>query len=346
MNAIALEGDRLERAAESIAEGAIYGRLSDLLVEGAPSQALKVSATNLVYDPQGLGDQSKWSAGGGTLAARDSGVPKPWLRQMVATWTSGTLAPQVVFTADRSGTCWWYALVRTSATSGSLNVRLRENFGALNVVSNVAVPLSSGWTLVKGSGPVTLGQAYRIEASIATPGPAGAELALTGATACTDADPGEPFSGDFPVTAGYGYLWRGGRNAGPSERRGPYFDLLSLREQEAGLNVNPAGLTVDQRSAYLLLRKQARHHPYGETFINLIVALVQQENPNFTAAGVRVVEDFRHYAFSVQIAYSPSGVLADRITRLIGEIQPCHLKLTGISWGTFQADVNKAGDPV
>lgn len=348
MNAIAQEGMRMDRAVAGIAASNMFSQLGDFLVEGAPSRNLKVSATNLIRDPQGFGDSSLWSTTLGTKVPIDGGVPTRWLRCMQFTTAGGgqgEILQQSSTLTPIAGTVWGYCFARVIAgASGNWNVYFEDALAGFQQFVNVG--LGPTWRLLSFVVPgQAAGRQPRFRAHDFS-GNAGNVIQLTGLTACGDFDPGEPFSGDLATTDKYFYGWLGGRSASSSARFGPYYDMTAVREREAGLDINPFGQTVAQRAQYLLLRKQARHHPYGQTFVDLITDLIQQDQPSFSSSGVRIVENFSNYAFSVQIAYNPSGVLADRVQRLIREIKPAHLALTGISWGTFQADVNKAGDPV
>jgi hypothetical protein len=343
MNSIALEGMRMDRAVDGLARSAMFSQLGDYLVEAAPTRNLKISATNLMPDPQGLGDGSNWAFANGTKVPIAGDVPARWLRYLQFT-TTGSASNDIwqYSSPINGGSVWGYCFVRV--VSGSWNIFLEDNGGAFQKFVNV--PAGGGWRLIALSAtgvPAGRQVRWRLHSGTITTG----DVAhITGATVCNDFDPGEPFSGDQARTDKYFYGWLGGRNASSSARFGPYYNMVAVREREAGLDINPAGQTIAQRAQYLLLRRQARHHPYGQTFVDLITDLIQQDEPSFGSSGVRIVENFANYSFSVQIAYNPSGVLADRVQRLIKEVKPAHLALTGISWGTFQADVNKAGDPV
>jgi hypothetical protein len=162
----------------------------------------------------------------------------------------------------------------------------------------------------------------------------------------------EPFSGDLATTDHYAYAWAGARHHSRSRRYGDHFNLLAMREQEAGFSVDPAGMTHAQRQTYVLARWQARRKPWGTTFTRLIAIVIASETGediDEIQASIRVIEDFAHYSFKVEIPYSPVGVLTDRIKRLIEGIHPGHLNInvdTDIVWGSFRADISKAGEPV
>lgn len=162
----------------------------------------------------------------------------------------------------------------------------------------------------------------------------------------------EPFSGDLETTRRYTYAWRGARNQSRSRRYGNHLNLLALREQEAGFSVDPEGMTHAQRQTYVLARWHARRKPWQTIFVHLIAMVIQSETggslPEIEGA-IRIIEDFSHYAFKVEIPYSATGVLTDRIKRLVEAIHPAHLNIdvdSDIVWGSFRADISKAGETV
>jgi hypothetical protein len=162
----------------------------------------------------------------------------------------------------------------------------------------------------------------------------------------------EPFSGDLATTDRYTYDWAGARHHSRSRRYGDHFNLLAMREQEAGFSVDPGGMSHAQRQTYVLARWQARRKPWATTFVRLIAIVISSETGEDVEEielSIRVIEDFAHYSFKLEIPYSPVGVLTDRIKRLVEDIHPAHLNIdvdTDITWGSFRADISKAGEPV
>ena len=162
----------------------------------------------------------------------------------------------------------------------------------------------------------------------------------------------EPFTGDLATTDQYTYDWAGARHSSRSRRYGRHFNLLAQREREAGFSVDPVGMSHAQRATYVLSRWQARHRPWAETFTRLIAIVIQSgtgADLESIEENLRVVEDIPSYSFTVEVPYSPSGVLAERIRKLVADIHPAHLNInldTAIIWGSFEADISKAGDPV
>lgn len=160
----------------------------------------------------------------------------------------------------------------------------------------------------------------------------------------------EPFGGDLATTDQYAYDWAGARHHSRSRRFGRAFPLQNLREQEANFSVEPEGLTHAQRQTYLLARWQARRKPWASTFTHLIAVVIASdtgESVENIEDAIRVIEDFEHYSFKVELPYSETGVVADRIKRLIEGIKPAHLNVnvsTGITWGTFRTDISKTDE--
>jgi hypothetical protein len=180
---------------------------------------------------------------------------------------------------------------------------------------------------------------------------AGSWLEMTGVTLVQGTDPGWPFSGDFPVTPRHAFGWKAGRFQSPSLRYGPLFDLMQLREMEADFSVAPQGMTLAQRQQYLLARWAAHRKPYGSVFKELITQLIQADDPTFTQEQVRVREDYSERTLRVEVDYAPSGVLTDRMRKLIRDIKPAGLNIDAeeegpIVFGQFLADISAAGDPV
>jgi hypothetical protein len=169
----------------------------------------------------------------------------------------------------------------------------------------------------------------------------GQKIRMTGLTVCYDGDPGEPFSGDNADNVSAAYGWAAARAASASLRYGPSYDLLAIAEQQDQLDIQPLGQSVLQRQTYLLERFEARHNPYGSTFVQLIADLIRTDAPAFTVANVRVFEDYANYSFSLEIDYSPDALMAARVERLVRETMPSHLSLTSISWGSWILDTSR-----
>lgn len=204
-----------------------------------------------------------------------------------------------------------------------------------------------------GNGTVETGATVKrtfpgpIELRLFIPSAAGGTWAqMTAVTVVKGMDPGEPFYGDCSGDR-YGYGWRGGRFESPSVRYAPTIDLMALREAQADFSVAPVDMTYDQRQAYLLARWRAHGQPYGSVFKDLIAELIELEDPSFTVEDIRVIEGYSARTLQVIIAYSPDGVLANRIVKLIKDIKPGGLNMTApdaIVFGGFIAGVNQAGD--
>jgi hypothetical protein len=173
-------------------------------------------------------------------------------------------------------------------------------------------------------------------------------------TICRDGDPSEPFSGDSPdaqkdpnaddledpddianVLGNHAYTWVGPRANSQSIQCGRQLDALAVAEAEAHLDTAPLGQSVAVRRAYLQLRHEARHRPWGETYIELLAALIRTEQPEFRPRFIRVIENIRERSFALEIHGSAPAVLEARVKRLAGEIQPAHLALESITWGNF-----------
>jgi hypothetical protein len=178
---------------------------------------------------------------------------------------------------------------------------------------------------------------------------AGEVIKVTGVTVCFDGDPGIPFDGDVPdfqkhpeeayAVTNYAYTWVGPRGASLSVAHGRSYDMLALAERQAQLDTAPFGQSIEQRRAYLQARYEARHRPWGATFVALLVDLIRQDSPSFGAENVRVREFYSNRSFWLEIDYSPTAVMAARVERLAKEIKPTHLALEGpsgpIVWGSF-----------
>jgi hypothetical protein len=247
------------------------------------------------------------------------------------TWAIGTPVTRTRITM------WWYALVRAEQAWQAV---LRDDYNSSAVYATVALPATqAGWVIVGGA---FSGQQYgRYRIWLETPANATATLALylTGATVAEGStDPGGPFDGSMPASQGYLIDWAGASNGSSSRRHTTLLDLVALREAEGGLDVDPSGMTLEQRRAYLIKRRQARHHPDAAVLVDLIVSLIQTENPGFGTGDVRIQRDYVNQAFGVKINYSPTGVLANRVQRLIESQRPRGITFTGVTWGSFVLD--------
>lgn len=350
LNALGLEADTIRadlRAVSALAIPSQYGLLEK--AGGAPSSASLVEATNIVTDPQGLGPRTTWVHGDGVSVAPNDAITLPdgWSRAMELTDLGGTDTKflYVSFTATVDGLHYWYAFARHSYPA-PVTVALAHDQGDVDA-RTIPAGLADSWWLCRGSAQLTAGQRYWIAIDPPDDQPAGNQAWLTGVTVCPLADPDGPFSGDTTPTERHLYSWQGPRNNSISQRRGQTVDLLALREQTARLDIAPVGLSIEQRCAYLLARRKARHHGDGATFVQLIVEMIRTEDPTFQPADVRIVENFENGSMSLQIAYNPSGDLAARITRLIDDIKPYPIAVDSIVWGTFRADISQADvDPV
>jgi hypothetical protein len=344
LNAIALESERVRTFAREATEQAVPSLVQQgLTLRATPTSAGAIDATNLAQDPEGFALGALWAASNATLTPLTTDLPPRFSRAVTGTATgAGAAEVRHLVTPASTGTYYWYVLARTSYTTNVMSVRLRENFGGFTVLSTVATALGSqsNWALYGGSATLTGGSTYRIElASTGTPA-ASTTFEMTGAT-LSATDPGEAFTGDFEPTLTNTYSWEGARQASKSVRRGQSVDLLALQEREREFNISPVGMTFTERKHYLQQRLLARHKPYGSTFVEIIASVA-----GISPALVRVDEDYDSYTFNINIAYPSSGVLAERIEQLVEDIKPAHLKVGTISWGTFLADINEAGDPV
>ena len=230
-------------------------------------------------------------------------------------------------------------------------------------VVDVVDSAQSGWVLVGGPAALQAGAIYRIEISTRGPVEAGSgDLWMTGATLVAgppihppqvpadfaDLDPRGPFNGSMEAEDDFGYAWSGAAHGSPSVRIPREVDMLALREREAGVDAVAVDLSVDQRRTFLVARRKARNHGSGEGFVTLIGDLIRTEDPSFQDTSIRVIEDYASGSMNVVIGYSPTGLMRDRVVRLIGEIKPSGLGFdeNSITWGTFRAGISKAGDAV
>jgi hypothetical protein len=254
----------------------------------------------------------------------------------------GTIASPSTMGLVPAGTVYAYLIVR--CTDGPVRVFARgissgDDFG-------LAQGTATGWTLVRIEFELPAEESLALIVETVGDLSNGGTLAATGATLAAGADPGEPFSGETPGSHNHVYRWESAAHASRSVRHNDRFDLLALYEEQARLDVAPLGQTIAQRAKYLLQRWQARHHPHGETFVRLIAELIQTDDSSFSERAVRVNVDWEDMSFTVEIDYDPDAVMAARVSRLIDDIQPCHLRFGRTTYGAFRADINRAGDPV
>jgi hypothetical protein len=340
LNSMAQEEQRIRQQSDAIAAMASLAQASLMplygnpaLPNGDPRPGTVVQATNEVLDPQGLQGvgSSSWSVTGGALLPIDI-APEGWIRTMAlvaAGGAIGTITAHAGAALAAAGPAWAYALV-SSDVAGTIRLKGVTSGTSYETRSVIA---GAGWTLYVFSTPAAVAEGLEIVLASSANMTAGQRLRMTGVTVCYDADPGEPFSGDS--LAENAYAWQGPRSASRSIRYGTEIDIVAMLEQQAQLDVKPSGQSPLQRRAYMLQRFKARHRPYGSTFIELIAGFIQFDNPSFTTAGVRVVENFAEYSFSLEIDYSPTALLGERVARLVAEIQPCHLAHTATAFGNF-----------
>lgn len=227
-------------------------------------------------------------------------------------------------------TCWWYALVNCSIPS---KVSLRQAFQPNALYGEVTLPATGGWVLVGGPADLQPGGEYGVHLESVSSTPAADDrLTLTGCTLAQGGDPGGPFCGTTPWVQAAAFAWDGAPDGSASRLHTTELDAIALREAEAGLDVDPAGLTDDQRVLYLIKRRQARHQGGAKTLVDLIVALIQTEDPGFTSAQVRIVREYETRTFSVQIVnYNTSRVLAERVQRLVEQLHPLAMNFGGVN---------------
>jgi hypothetical protein len=354
LNALALEEERVRRALRVGAYRMIPSAMLPQFIEASPSLRGDIDATNIVVDPQGLGAATTWSATGGELTFDDQDPPRGFSRSGGVLPAGGTtVLVGTTFVAASTETHYWYALVR-STLGTAVTVRL-INVGTAAVVGSVTLlGQGTGWQVVQGgAAELVEGTLYRVQAyssladgSTTTVASTTARLWLSGVTVTPGIDPKGAFSGDSATTAQHAYSWQAGRNGSPSRRHTRYVDLLSDIEEEREFGIVPEGLTWDQRREYWIRRIQAYNKPYSEVLRDLLLLLIRTENPSATASSVRIIETVAEYRFRVEIGYAETGPLAQRLRQLIADVQPAHLELEDIVWGTFQADISEAGDPV
>jgi hypothetical protein len=226
-------------------------------------------------------------------------------------------------------------------------------YGSGPLKEATAVP-PDGWHLLRFQIGPQFGKRVRVVLE-ANPLARGAQLRMTGVTVCLAHDPGEPFSGDTPdyqkdpsspafARRNYAYSWEGPRGFSYSLRHERAFDMLRLFEEQAEIDVSPLELMVAQRRAFLQARFKARHRPYEETFIALLVFLLEQELPGVGLQAVRVVNNYSDYSMEVQITFPASGKMEARVERLIEEIKPAHIAVelsVPPSGGGFRVSTDK-----
>jgi hypothetical protein len=351
LNAIALESQRVREFAQDATEQSVPSLIEEqLTLVATPGYQGVVDATNMVTDPEGKGALTAWEVSNGTKGTTETGLPQRFTRAVTNTSNAGgTQELRALVTIPTAGTYYWYVLAKTTYTANVVYIRLRQHFGAFSVIGAsqlIGTGMGSEWQLFGGAATIASTGVHRIEAASQGTPAAGTVIYMTGATLVAGADPGEVFTGDFGTTGQHAYAWQGARHASPSLRHSQAFDLLDLQEREREFSIHPEGMSFASRKAYLQHRMHARHKPYATEFVDLIVKVIQSEVPGFSASSVRIDEDYDSYTFSVNIAYAEQGALSERIEQLVNDIKPAHLKLTGITWGQFLADVNEAGDPV
>jgi hypothetical protein len=323
-----------------------------------PNENNMIEGINLVTDPCAQGPRTIWTAFNGASApvlVKDDLPPRLTGAAQVKA-AAGATALKVIcaFTTEEAGVYWYYAMVRTDSDgvgASDMNCRLEASGGVPIGTDNFMQPASArGWVLGRGSATLAAATTYYVVGVLsANAVQVGQMIRMTAATVCQDTDPGEPFWGDLALTENYAYAWQGAGNASRSIRYGKKVDMLALLEREAELGEVPVGMTDEQRQAYLLSRYKARNKSSGQSFQEGIVDLIKIHDPSFNTAQVRVRPNVPARTLRVEIAYSPTAVMADRVKRLIVATKPAGLKLdpdTDIVWGGFQAGVNAAGDPV
>lgn len=360
MNALAHESQLLDNAVRDVSALTLPANLFDpsrseaeqgLPVEGTPTTLNIVEVENLVLDPVGHGPafSDLWTiTGAASSPLTPTDLPRHrYAVQLVA--DGGDVDVSIDVALPEDGIYYWYVLVRSDHLDAGNYARLRQNFGSHAASTFAMVGSLASWTLAYGLLGTVAG-AHQLQLHIES-APADSISAITAATVCAD-DPGEAFHGDMATTRTGAYSWQGARGNSVSRRHGQLFDFLALHEQEHEIGVHPEGLGTYQRQVYLQQRLQARHKPWGETFVALILDVLRSDPgvpDDFSATNVRVLEDHPNYAFTVQINYNPTGALVERIKRLVADIKPAHLICdpdTDIIWGTFRADISAAGDPL
>jgi hypothetical protein len=340
LNSIAIEADRVRAAAQTIEEASVLSMVGSTPTYATPTPDNVTDAINLVFDPQNhLATWDAWQSSYTShfaLSVELDDVPPICSRATLAVADgSGTARLRVPFTSTDAGNYYAYLLLKADA-GRALTVSFYAGASQVGTATTVAANTTTGWTVVRCSGSLAADTVHTIDVNAGS-APAGYSLRMTGVTVSPLADPGEPFDGDRGLD-GYLYEWSSAAHASPSFRHNGVRDFLAMREESAQLSPAPYGLTTEQRRSYLLARFRARNRAWASMFVDLIVALIQSENPDFSESGVRVTDDPVASTMAVEIAYSPSGRLVDRVTQLVAATKPLHIGLpAGIVWGAFLA---------
>lgn len=368
LNAHALEHDRIRNAAAQIAtNGPLINR--GLITVPSPSEACVIDAINLVADPQGLGGLNWTSVPAGAIRTLTGG-PGQWAVFMRATATAAQLSVTKTPTAVIAAGHPFYAYLLIRAVHAPVTITAKGVTSAVTYATLTLTTLAGGWQLVSLTGVIgAASEQVGLTVSAASV-VAGDTLDVTGVTVCQDTDPGAPFSGDLDDEFNYAYRWASGRNNSLSRRHTTSYDVLAVAEGEAGIDIDAMGLSTGQRQGYLTQRFQARYQPeLGDPEHDILsgapsAAQVAADNATGWLTGFKqqigdvIRADGGHYddnrttvfvnapgrSFTVQIAYSASGPLIDRINRLIMDIKPGHLAFdpaSGLTAGGFLADVGQ-----
>lgn len=354
LNAFAAETDRISRSAQAITTTSIPSEYGVVPLEATPSPRGVIDATNIITDPVFAGSTGNWATSGATLdTVPISDLPRYSSAARATTTTNGTASILYVsFVAPITASFYWYAYIKTTATGTTDSTYITEvadtSGAGVGTPTSLRPTAGGGWMRAGDLSKLTAGTTYRLRTRT-TPAAsvAGDQLYMTGATVCATMNPGEAFYGGMDYTDQNLYGWSGPANNSSSVRYSQSLDMLGMRENERRLSVAPPGLSFAQRQQYILGRIQARHQPYGSTFVNLLVDMVKTEDPSFTASRVRVIENFADYSVVVNVNYNPSGNLRNRLERLIQDAKPAHLKFntnTDVIYGNFRAGISAAGD--
>jgi hypothetical protein len=243
-----------------------------------------------------------------------------------------------------AGTDFWtyvYVACESAATVAAVG-----SSGA--VYDSQALSASMGWMMVPLSGTTAKQESVAIrltlEAAYTPSSSKDFSLAMTGATLVTEKDPEGPFSGNYSDEPAFAYRWAGARNQSRTTRYGRQFDVVALSEQQSGLSLAPLGLSVEQRALFLRQRFLARHQPAGQVFAQLILELLQTEDPTLLQSVVHVQRNATSIAgnnglpprsFAVVIDYTPSAALQQRLIFEIGQTAPLHLAFEGVTYGSL-----------
>lgn len=254
------------------------------------------------------------------------------------TWDTGTPVTDELLDA------WCYAIVRSSVP---FSAAVAPDFApTLRFAGPLQPSVINEWVLVGGPLKVQASGKYRVLAESQAAMADGGSLAIAGATLAQGVDPQGPFSGATPAAGRYAYSWRGAAHGSPSQRHSGRYDLVSLREQEAGLDAAPQGMTIEQRRSFLLHWRQARNHASAQAFVGLILEMLRVDNPSTPDDAVVLRQNYENQSFSLFIDYSPTGLMAQRVSRLVELIQPAPLGLDAISYSGFRAGYGRAGEAI